>query len=70
MRLIGENVEQLRENIIMEAHKSKIFLRPSWILLNKLPMYENSEHGDLVEAENQSNRLINLPSSPQLIKNF
>ena len=33
-------------------------------------MYENSEHGDLVEAANQSNRLINLPSSPQLIQNF
>ena len=30
-------------------------------------MYENAESGDLMEANNQSNRLINLPSSPQLV---
>ena len=68
MRLLGENIEQFRNDILTEAHKSKIFLRPSWILLNKLPMYREAISGDLSEANYQSKRLINLPSSPQLIK--
>ena len=33
-------------------------------------MYEKCYRGDLIEAENQSKRLINLPSSPQLLKNI
>ena len=70
LRLKGENIESLRKDILLEAHKLKIFLRPSWILLNKLPMYEKCYRGDLIEAENQSKRLINLPSSPQLLKNI
>ena len=66
LRLLGDNIEGIRDNILYEAHQSNIFLRPSWILLNQLPMYENSFSGDLSEANNQSKRLINLPSSPQL----
>ena len=49
------------------AHKLKIFLRPSWILLNELPMYKSAFCGDITEAKNQSKRLINLPSSPHLL---
>lgn len=68
MRLKGDNAEMLREKILKDSHESKIFLRPSWILLNELPMYKNASFGDLSEAQNQSMRLLNLPSSPQLIK--
>ena len=50
-----------------KAHNLKIFLRPSWILLNELPMYKSAFCGDLTEAKNQSKRLINLPSSPHLL---
>ena len=67
LRLKGSNHNSLKNEILRYAHKLKIYLRPSWILLNKLPMYENAESGDLMEANNQSNRLINLPSSPQLV---
>ena len=67
MRIAGEGAESLRNQILTNAHKSKIFLRPSWKLLNKLTMYKNSQRGDLSEAYYQSKRLINLPSSPQLI---
>ena len=68
LRLKGENTEMLREKILKDSHEAKIFLRPSWILLNELPMYKNASFGDLSEAQNQSMRLLNLPSSPQLIK--
>ena len=67
MRLKGVKPEKIKESILQESHSSKIYLRPSWILLNQLPMYKDSQKGDLSEAYNQSKRLINLPSSPQLI---
>lgn len=67
MRLKGENPEKLKEKILKESHSSKIFLRPSWKLLSDLPMYKNVPFGNLSVAQNQSKRLINLPSSPELI---
>ena len=70
LRLKEKKHKQLKIEILRNAHKLKLFLRPSWILLNKLPMYKNAESGDLSEAYNQSNRLINLPSSPQLLNKF
>ena len=68
MRLNVKDPELLKQEIIINAHASKIFLRPSWTLINELPMYKRSSCGDLSEAQNQSKRLINLPSSPQLVK--
>ena len=68
MRLKDKCPEEFRNTILQEAHSSKIFLRPSWKLINELPMYKKASSGDLSEAKNQSKRLINLPSSPQLIK--
>ena len=68
IRILGNEPQKLRDEILSLAHSSKIFLRPSWTLINQLPMYENSQFGDLSESYNQSKRLINLPSSPQLIK--
>ena len=68
MRLNVEKPELLKEEILRNAYASNIFLRPSWKLINELPMYKKASCGDLSEAQNQSKRLINLPSSPQLIK--
>ena len=66
----NSNIEKIRNNILNNAHEAKIFLRPSWILLNTLPMYKKAYSGDLSEAINQSKRLINLPSSPQLVNHL
>jgi perosamine synthetase len=38
-------------------------VRPAWLLMNKLPMFENCQTGDLTCSENLSDRLVNLPSS-------
>ena len=67
MRLNVENPELIKEKLINNAHKENIFVRPSWKLLSELPMYLNCQKGNLNVAENQSKRLINLPSSPQLL---
>ncbi len=68
LRLKGNLDDNLKSNILQQAHDLKILLRPSWRLLSELPMYSNSPFGDLSESFNQSKRLINLPSSPKLIK--
>ncbi len=66
MRLNVENPYELREKILKDSHDSRIFIRPCWNLLNELPMYSKVPSGELKEARNQSERLLNLPSSPQL----
>ncbi|ABM76867.1 LegC family aminotransferase [Prochlorococcus marinus] len=60
--------DQIREQILSYAHKSGILLRPVWNLLNELPMYIDAPKGSLIVAEGEEKRLINLPSSPQLLK--
>ena len=42
-------------------------LRPVWKLLHQLPMYAAAPRSALPVAEDQAQRLVNLPSSPQLL---
>ena len=58
----------LSRDLLQKSHENNIFLRPVWKLLHKLPMYKNSPRGILKNAENEEFRLINLPSSPSIIK--
>jgi len=37
--------------------------RPVWQLMNRLPMFESCQHGDLNNAEWFEERVVNLPSS-------
>ena len=67
LRLLSNESEDLKNKIISEAHKSNLFLRPAWIPLNKLPMYKHQPSDDLFVCEEQIKRLINLPSSPQIV---
>lgn len=70
LRLLSDNPEIVvrnRNKILNKAHKNNIFLRPAWKLINKLPMYKNSPSQNTEIASDQVNRIINLPSSPQLI---
>lgn len=66
MRLNVKNPSILRDKILKYSHESKIYIRPCWSLLNELPMYTKAPCGDLTVAYDQSIRLLNLPSSPQL----
>ena len=63
-------VESQRLQLLETAHSAGMLLRPIWKPLHQLPMFKDSPSGLLVEAENQSSRLINLPSSPQLLDRF
>lgn len=63
-----KEVKILSQKLISKSHESNIFLRPVWKLLHRLPMYRKSPCGLLKNAENEENRLVNLPSSPHLIE--
>ena len=65
----SEKCYELVEKILEKAHLDGLLLRPLWKNLNSLPMYKNNPKGSLSVAENEEKRIINLPSSPQLIIN-
>ena len=62
--------QALRLQLLERSHKTGLFLRPIWTPLHQLPMYESCSSGSLSVAENQALRLLNLPSSPQLLEGF
>ncbi len=71
LRFLSDDSRQarvVRLNIIECAHAEGILLRPVWQLLNQQPMYTDSPRGPLSIAEDQACRLLNLPSSPQLLE--
>jgi perosamine synthetase len=49
------------------AHGEGVLLRPVWQPLSTLPMFERSPAGPLDQALDQAQRLLSLPSSPQLL---
>ena len=71
LRFTGDDpliVETQRLQLLESAHAAGLLLRPIWTPLHHLPMYQASPMGALVVAENQAPRLLNLPSSPQLLE--
>ena len=59
--------EQQRLELLESAHATGLLLRPVWNLLHQLPMYVAAPRGPLPVAEDQVQRLVNLPSSPHLL---
>jgi perosamine synthetase len=62
--------EAQRLVLLEAAHAEGVLLRPVWKLLHQLPMYVQTRRGPLLVAEDQAPRLLNLPSSPQLLLGF
>ena len=59
-----------RLQLLELAHSIGLLLRPIWTPLHQLPMYVDCPSDPLTVAENQALRLLNLPSSPQLLEQF
>ena len=53
--------------LLERAHAEGLLLRPVWQPLSTLPMYRDAPAGPLDRALDAAERLINLPSSPQLL---
>jgi len=55
--------KQQRDDFLDETNSSGVMTRPIWTLMNKLPMFEDAECGDLLNAEWLEERVVNIPSS-------
>jgi perosamine synthetase len=60
--IILQNKQQ-RDEFLDETNSNNIMTRPIWTLMNKLPMFEGAECGDLLNAEWLEDRVVNIPSS-------
>jgi len=56
-----------RDAILKSTNESGLMTRPAWILMNELTPYKSCPRMDLTVAQSLSQRLINIPSSPQLL---
>jgi len=52
-----------RDLFLDETNSQGIMTRPIWALMNKLPMFEEAQCGDLTNAEWLEERVVNIPSS-------
>jgi perosamine synthetase len=58
--------EAERDIFLTESNGQRVMTRPAWRLMNKLPMFENCQHGDLSNSEWLEKRIVNIPSSVKL----
>ena len=65
--LLEESVADQREEILKKSNNEGFMTRPAWVLLHKLPPYENCPRASLKVAEALARRIINLPSSAGLL---
>ena len=54
--------EDKRNSFLIDSHNEDVFVRPTWNLLNSLPMFSKSLCDDLSNSKFVEKRLINLPS--------
>lgn len=64
--LVKKDID-IRDKIFTSLMKNKIGCRPTWKLLNKLPMYKSCPKDKLNVANELEKKIITLPSSPNLI---
>jgi perosamine synthetase len=58
--------KQQRDEFLNETNSQNVMTRPIWILMNKLPMFEYAQCGNLTNSEWLENRVVNIPSSVAL----
>ena len=57
------NNKQQRDKFLNETNSQGVMTRPIWTLMNKLPMFEHAQCGDLKNSEWLEERIVNIPSS-------
>jgi perosamine synthetase len=60
--IILEN-KKIRDQFLEKTNSNGIMTRPTWKLMNKLPMHKNSQCSDLKNSNWLFKRVINIPSS-------
>ena len=57
------NNKQQRDEFLNETNAKNVMTRPIWTLMNKLPMFEHAQCGDLTNSEWLEGLVVNIPSS-------
>jgi len=57
------NNKQQRDEFLNKTDENNVMTRPIWTLMNKLPMFEHAQCGDLTNSEWLEGLVVNLPSS-------
>jgi perosamine synthetase len=65
--LLDQSVASQRESILEVTNRAGLMTRPVWALLNEQIPFHNSPHAPLPIAENLVERIVNLPSSAELV---
>ena len=63
--LLLKNREE-RDKFLNCTNNNHVITRPIWHLINRLPMFNYCQHGDLSNSEWLEERVVNLPSSVRL----
>jgi perosamine synthetase len=65
--ILNKNYTHLRGKIMKRAHLKKIEVRPVWKLLHRMRIYKDCQKMNLDNALSFEKRIINIPSSQNLI---
>ena len=65
--LLNPETADHRDAVLEHTNASGFMTRPTWTLMNKLPMYSDCPHMDLSTAQSLERRLVNIPSTPTLV---
>lgn len=65
--IIRDSNKNVQDLIIEKFHEEGVMLRPVWEPLHSLAPYKTYPSAPLKNTENLASKIINLPSSPQLI---
>jgi len=65
--LLDENQSENRDLVLEFTNAAGIMTRPVWVLLNELRPFNESPCSDLTTAQSLSRRIINIPSSPNIM---
>ena len=66
--ILDKKNKNLRDKILNYTNKKGLETRPIWCLLHKLKPFKNCQKMNLNISEDLEKRIINIPSSSQLVK--
>jgi dTDP-4-amino-4,6-dideoxygalactose transaminase len=52
-----------RDVFLAETNAAKVMTRPIWQLMHRLPMYQNCQRDEQINAQFLEERIVNIPSS-------
>lgn len=65
--ILDEEISSIRDEILELTNSAGLMTRPAWTLMHCLPMFTECPRMELTVAESLARRLINIPSSANLV---